>query len=92
MPRQIKGWNHDGHYKDGYSLLTDLKYLEGIYEKADFRVIEGSYFGNWYADTYIKAGAKKKADCVAMFGSAMTFKERGTGRTFGDRITVTKRK
>ena len=76
MPRQINGWRHVDHLTDSFELFKAEKLYKGIYGDESVKVIGNSYMGHWYADVYIKKGAKKKRELTAMFGSHMRFQER----------------
>lgn len=73
MPRQIAGWRHVDHLTDigvrgvttgrcyserinSYRSLPEIKKLYKAY--GDVKIVENFYMGSWYAEVYVKRGAK----------------------------------
>lgn len=77
MVRKIKNYKHEGHYTDAFELYKTTKYLDNIYGKDNVKTIANSYMGHYYADIYVKNGAKKVAKLKEKFGSMMTFRKIG---------------
>lgn len=88
MPRDINGYDHYAHYTNMYEFYKAKKLTLGVYGEDQVKIIENSYYGNWYADIYVKEDAEQKRKLTAMFGSAMTFEDNDTGEKSGDRIRI----
>lgn len=91
MSRTIKGYIWKECQRDDFEVMKAIKYYEGIYGKDQIKVLSmKNQFGYLYTDIYIKADAKPIQEVIAMFGSAMAFKNLQTGKLSGDIVFISK--